>query len=74
MSAEDIVDFPGSALAYREYEAELSNELKVRLAFTLCDLDADTMAARFAHECNAITFGLISIDMPNGPELRSCGW
>jgi len=33
------VDFPGSTPAYREYDAELSEELRVSLAFTRCDRD-----------------------------------
>jgi hypothetical protein len=68
MNTDNLVDFPGSTLAYREYEAQLSDELRVSLAFTLCDLDADTMAAHFAQERNAVAFGLISIDMPDGPD------
>jgi hypothetical protein len=68
-STENIINFPKGMKAYREYEVEMSDGAKVSLAFTLDDFNADTAAARLAHEHNALAFGLVSIlKWPDAPE------
>jgi hypothetical protein len=68
MATDNLIAFPGSALAYREYDAELSDGAIVSLAFTLGDSNADTGTARFAREHNALAFGLIFVrDLPGAP-------
>jgi hypothetical protein len=63
-------DFPGEALAYREYALVPSDGPRITMAITLGDLEADTAAGRFAREHRALAYGLISIlDMPDAPSF-----
>src|SRR4051794_18004263 len=69
MTIGNVTKFPDGTIPYREYEVELSDGSTASLAFTLCEFDADTVAARLAHEQNAAAYGMVSVlDMPGAPE------
>ena len=68
MAVSDTIDFPGCPLAYREYEVELEDHSTASIAITLGDFQTDTLAGRFAHEHDAIAYGLISVlNTPDAP-------
>jgi hypothetical protein len=61
-------DFPGGALAYREYEVLLRGRATGSIAFTLGDMSLNTAPANFARMAGALAFGLISLaDVPHAP-------
>jgi hypothetical protein len=52
---------PNGAVVMREYRAQLADGTIADIAFTLGDLNGETISARFARAQNAVAYGLVSI-------------